>query len=152
MKICFIGHSFIPCVDKIKDTVTKILEELLSDTEFITCYFGAQGGFDEICACVCKSLKQKHIKMELVYVTPYISLSEQSKIKEMQNRGLCDASIYPPIENTPPKFAILKRNIWMIESSDIIISYVSHNYGGAYSSLKSARCLNKKIINVSNLI
>ena len=34
------------------------------------------------------------------------SLSEQVKIKEMQNYGFCDTSIYPPIENVPPRFAI----------------------------------------------
>ncbi len=58
------------------------------------------------------------------------------------------ASIYPPIENTPPRFAILKRNEWMMTNADVIIAYVTHNYGGAYKSLEVAKRKKKKIINI----
>ena len=79
-------------------------------------------------------------------------ISPNNKIKEMQNCGLCDTSIYPPIENVPPKFAILKRNEWMMANADLIITYVKHNYGGAYRSLQVAKRKRKKIININDLL
>ena len=85
-------------------------------------------------------------------MSPYISLSEQEKIKEMQNSGLCDTSIYPPIENTSPRFAIIKRNEWMMLNADIVIAYVEREYGGAYRSLQIAKRKKKKIINICDII
>jgi len=70
----------------------------------------------------------------------------------MQRCGLCDTSIYPHIENVPPKFAISKRNEWMMISADLIIAYVNRSYGGAYKSLQVAKRRKKKIINICNFL
>jgi len=70
----------------------------------------------------------------------------------MNRCGLCDMSIYPPIENVPLRFAILKRNEWMMKNADLIIAYVKRNYGGAYKSLQVAKRKKKKIINIYDLI
>ncbi len=74
------------------------------------------------------------------------------KIKEMINEGMYDEVIYPPIENTPKRFAISKRNEWMIKSADIVIAYVKTSYGGAYKSLQIAKRQKKRIINICDLI
>ena len=150
--ISFIGHSTVCASDRIKEIVKGQLRNHIAVAECITCYLGGYGDFDKICACVCSELKQEYIGIERVYVTPYIDLSAQERIKEMQQRGLYDASLYPPIENTPPKLAILKRNEWMVTNADIIIAYVDHNYGGAYTSLKIAKRQKKEIINIYDLL
>lgn len=152
MVIAFSGHSFVCSYDKVKKIVKEQIRNNIIDAKFVTCYLGGYGDFDEICAHACKELKQERKDIEIVYVTPYISLSAQAKIKEMQRLGLCDTSIYPPIENVPPRFAISKRNEWMIKNADLIIAYVSHNYGGAYKSLQAAKRSNKKIINIYDSI
>ena len=59
-----------------------------------------------------------------------------------------DGIIYPDIENTPPKFAISKRNEWIINQSDFVIGYVQTHYGGAYNSLLYAHKHNKPYINL----
>ena len=59
-----------------------------------------------------------------------------------------DESLYPPLENVLPKFAISKRNEWMITNADLIIAYVNHSYGGAYKTLKIAKRRKKKIVNI----
>lgn len=63
---------------------------------------------------------------------------------------LYDSIIYPPIENTPPKFAIIKRNEWMVNKSDLIIAYVNRSYGGAYKSFAYAEKKKKTIINLAD--
>ena len=152
MKIAFSGHSFVDSKCNVKNLVKDQIRNNIFDSVSVTCYFGGYGDFDEICACVCRELKQEGAKIELVYVTPYISVSEQAKIEEMQSRDLYDISIYPPIENTPPKFAILKRNEWMMTNADLIIVYVKHNYGGAYKSLQFAKRRGKRIINICDFL
>ena len=151
MVITFIGHSSIAFHQNLKEAVKKIIKNNLIDVEFITCYLGGYGDFDNICAYACKELKQQHQNIEIAYVTPYMSLIEQEKIKKMQACGLYDISIYPPIENTHPRFAILKRNEWMIANADLVVAYVCRSYGGAYKALQIANKMKKKIINVYDL-
>ena len=124
--------------------VKEQIRNNIIDVKPVTCYLGGYGDFDEICARACRELKQEYDDIEVVYVTPYISLSEQAKIKEMQSYGLCDTSIYPPTENVPLRFAISKRNEWMMTNADLIIAYVNRSYGGAYKSLQVAKRKKRK--------
>ena len=85
----------------------------------------------------------------MVFVTPYITEAQQKKTKALMKLGLYDSVIYPPIESVPFKFAINKRNEWMVDQSDFIIAYVCHSYGGAYQSLNYARRRGKQIVNLA---
>ena len=151
MTIAFAGHSFISSSDIVKKAVKEEIIKNIINSESVTFYLGGYGDFDKICACVCKELKKENSKILVAYVAPYISLSEQAKIKEMLDCGLCDTCIYPPIEKVPPKYAILKRNEWMMTNSDLVIACVNCKYGGAYKSLQMAKRKKKKIINVGAL-
>ena len=152
MKISFAGHANISLNDRVKELVEEQIRSNVGSTEPIVCYIGGYGDFDRICACVCRELKKEYESIEVVYVTPYVDLSAQAKIKEMYREGLCDTSIYPPIENTPPRLAIIKRNEWMMTNTDLVIAYVERSYGGAYNSLRVAKRRKKKIINIYEFI
>ena len=152
MIISFIGHSFVTDQAKVKETVKNCMREIILTSDTCICYLGGYGEFDELCALACRELKAEGKNLQAVYVTPYLSESEQSKIKELERLGLYDLSVYPPIENVPKKYAILKRNEWMIRSADTVISYVTHTYGGAYRSLSIARRSKKNIIEINDFI
>ena len=152
MIITFAGHSSVSFREKVKETVKEQIKNNIKPNEAVSCYVGGYGDFDSICACACKELKEEHTCTEVVYVTPYMSLSEQKKIDEMQKSGLIDSSVYPPLENVPPRFAIIKRNEWMVEKADLVIVYIEHNYGGAYKTYKTAKRRGKKTINVFDFI
>ena len=151
MIISFVGHANIPSNPKIKNILKNQLENNIKSDEPIICYLGGYGNFDDLCTRLCKELKETYNNIEIVYVSPYIT-SKQLKNQETQNLNYFDYSIYPPIENTPPKFAISKRNEWMIDKSDLVMAYVQHNFGGAYKSLLIAKRKKKKIINIYDLI
>ena len=152
MIIIFAGHSSVSKIDSVKERVKEEIRKNAADSEFVTCYLGGYGDFDKLCACACREMKKERRGVEVVYVTPYFSLAEQKKIKEQQELGLYDSSIYPPIERVPPRLAILKRNEWMIANADFVIVYVNHGYGGAYKSLSVARRNKKRIINICDLV
>ncbi len=52
---------------------------------------------------------------------------------------------YPPIEAVPKKFAIVKRNEYMVDKSDAV-AYVKKSWGGATITLEYAQKKKKKII------
>ena len=152
MIISFIGHAEVARSDEVKELVKKQIKDVAHGYDNVTFYLGGYGGFDEICAQACKELKRELVNAELVYVAPYISISEQRKIKDLQVCGLCDSSVYPPLESTPPRFAISKRNDWMMQNADLVVAYVNHSYGGAYKALQTAKRKHKKIVNICDFL
>ena len=60
-----------------------------------------------------------------------------------------DDTIYPDLEKIPRRFAIVKRNEWMIKNSNFLIAYVDHSWGGASKTLEYAK--RKKHISIINI-
>lgn len=152
MTISFAGHAFICSGNSVKELVKEQIENNIDGEESVVCFLGGYGQFDDICAYACRELKQKYSKIQLVYVTPYMSLSDQIRIIELKKQGMYDEVLYPPIEKVPLKFAISKRNNWMVENSDLVIAYVNHSFGGAYKTLQSAKRKKKRIINICDFV
>ena len=152
MTISFAGHSRVSFADKIKIALKEQLKRLLPKNEITVCYLGGYGDFDRLCASACREIKQEYGNIELVYVSPYMTPSEQEKVKQLLDAGRYDLSVYPPIEDVPPKFAIIKRNEWMMMNADVVLAYVNHSSGGAYRSLRFAKVKKKRVINIHDLI
>ena len=151
MIISFIGHGYVSdCLDT-KQKLKSILTELLSDCPEVSFYCGGYGDFDNLCASVCRELKAEGARLEIAYVTPYLTISHQRRMEEMKKQGLYDSVIYPPIEDVPLRFAISRRNEWMMDRADIVIAYVRRNFGGAYRALLRAKRRNKRIINICDI-
>ena len=64
-------------------------------------------------------------------------------------KTMYDSVLYPEIENKPKRYAILYRNKYMVEKADYVIAYVSHNWGGAYSTYQYAKRKGKNIFNLA---
>lgn len=152
MIIAFIGHSEIAHQDRVQSAVKEQISGASREAAEVVCYVGGYGDYDEICARACRELKSERGGIEVVYVTPYISPDAQVRIRKMQNDGMIDTSVYPPLECVPPRFAILKRNEWMMKNADLVIAYVKREYGGAYKALCVARRLKKPVINLAEIL
>lgn len=149
MIITFVGHSSMQVSHDLLRKIQKTIIENTDSGETVTFYCGGYGDFDIHCASVCRSLKSHIPQCEVVFVTPYFTPSQQAKLKNYVDTGLYDSTLYPPIEETPPRFARSKRNEWMISKADLVIAYVSHTYGGAYQTLQFARRKKKRVINLA---
>lgn len=137
MNVTFCGHSQLEEPEKIKVWLKEIIEDLIKQGAK-TFYIGGYGQFDVMAASVLYKMKKQHCNIEIILVLAYPD--------KKYDASIYDSSIYPPLENIPRRYAILKRNEYMIDISDIVISYVKYNYGGAYTTLKYARRKNKQII------
>ena len=59
-------------------------------------------------------------------------------------------TIFPEgIETAPKRFAISYRNKWMIEQSDVVVTYVTHSFGGAAQFKEMAKKQGKTVIELS---
>lgn len=143
MIVTFCGHNEITQSDELKKWLIDITRELIEEgsTKF---YFGGYGKFDSLAATVITNHKLTYLNLERILVIPYIN--------HAYNNFLYDCSIYPDLETIPRKLAILKRNEWMIDNSDVVIAYVTHDWGGAAKTLKYAKKRKKNIFLFSSII
>ena len=150
MIITFVGHGTLNISLELSAKIKKTIENNIVGKDHVSFYCGGYGDFDNHCARLCREIKKEIQNCEIIFVTPYITPSQQNKIKYLIDTKLYDDTIYPPLEDVLPRFAITKRNEWMIDKADLIIAFVNHEYGGAYKAIKYAQRKLKRIINLSN--
>ena len=136
--VTFCGHSDVIEPDAVWVWLTRIVERLIiSGAQSF--YLGGYGAFARMAAAVVWELKQSYPHIESVLVLPYLDWGVDTEHY--------DCTTYPPLENVPKRYAILRRNQWMVERADVIVSYVTHAWGGAAKTLEHAKRKKKKIIN-----
>lgn len=137
MIITFCRHRDFVKTEKIENTLIDLLKFFAKGCETIDCYCGGYGQFDGFTAECVRKAKKDFENIRNCLIIPYISLSYQEKIKYLKD--YYDEIIYPLLENIPSKYAIIKRNEWMIDQADLLIAYVKHSWGGAAKSLQYAK-------------
>ena len=145
MVIVFCGHSDYVQNTQDEEKILNILEVELGDAS-CEIFLGGYGNFDAFALRCAKKFKQNHPNTKLRLITPYL---ENQKI--FCEKEAFDSIIYPSLERVPPRYAISHRNKWMIEQANIVISYVSRQYGGAYTMYLDAKRKTKKTYNLGTL-
>ncbi|MFI3165118.1 MAG: SLOG family protein [Bacillota bacterium] len=142
--ICtFCGHSDCNTSElypKIKKEVEKLIVHGVA-----TFYSGGYGGFDMLALKVVSELQEKYPHIQNILVFAYLSEEHTSKYRDILSRYHAE-SIYPFDKKILPRFAIIKRNQWMIKNSDFVISATKFHLGGCGLSLEYAQKLQKNII------
>lgn len=147
MKICcFAGHSSIFGKKDLSEKLRKEIVNLIENHNVTTFYNGGKGDFDWLCAKTIQELKKEYSSIKSYCILSYMPKEKDEFDSTLE---IFDGTIYPDIENVPPRFAIIKRNEWMVKNSDFMIAYVNYPWGGAYKTLQYAeRRKNIKIINL----
>ncbi len=144
MIITFAGHRDANITGEIENKLKAAIINNLGNEKTIF-YCGGYGAFDNAAAKTIKALKEDYPNIESIFVTPYL---EGNRLQEFKQSFLYDEILYPDLESVPRRFAISRRNKFMVESAELIIAYVNVNYGGAYEALQLAKRKGKKIINL----
>lgn len=125
MIITFCGNSSF-CADiNTEKLLIKIIEQYAENNAVLECYCGGYGGFDNFAANCVNKTKQKFNNIKNCLVVAYIT---QKTYNKDDGKKIYDEIIYPPLEFVPYKFAILRRNTWMVDKADIVISYVKQQW------------------------
>ena len=131
MTVTFCGHSKLyNQTDDFSKWLDIILPSLIEGGA-ATFYLGGYGAFDSLAAAAVR--RQKAVYPHIMSILVLAYLNRETDV------SLYDGTTYPPLENVPPRYAIVRRNEWMIQESDVVISGVIHGWGGAARTLDYAR-------------
>lgn len=122
MTVTFFGHKDTP--KEIEPTLRATLIDLIENHGATEFYVGNNGNFDTMVRRQLENLSQTY-PITYNVVLAYLP-TKKSEYDDYTN------TIYPEgLETAPKRFAISWRNKWMIEQSDVVVTYVTHTYGGA---------------------
>ena len=141
MVCTFFGHKDTP--KEIEPTLRSTLIDLIENKNVNVFYVGNNGNFDTMVRRQLEDLSQTY---PIIYsvVLAYLP-TEKNRYDNLTN------TIYPEgLETVPKRFAISRRNKWMIQQSDIVVTYVAHNFGGAAQFKALAENKKKIIINLTD--
>lgn len=105
-------------------------------------YVGNQGGFDRMLYGCLKQLRNVYPHVRVSVVLAYLPAKKG-------DAGDSDDTMYPEIEGYP-RFAIARRNRWMIERSEHCVCYIRHTWGGAYTYARLAKRKGLDVINLGD--
>lgn len=137
MAVCtFFGHR--QCPDIIKQHLRMVLLELI-DRGVDLFYVGNQGQFDAMVRHVLRELSQQYPNIRYAVVLAYLPTGREQADDTMFPEGL---------ETVHPRYAISRRNEWMLREADFVVAYVTHGWGGAAQYVKRAK--GKVVINLGD--
>lgn len=118
-KVCFLfGHATTP-YDALP--LIEAAARQYNEHKIRTFIVRSRGSFDGYAATAIKNLKKKYNDISLLLLLAYHPAERPMHLSE----GF-DNSYYPPIENVPRQYAIVRANKCMIDTADAIICYVNH--------------------------
>ena len=139
MVCTFFGHKDTP--KEIEPTLRSTLIDLIEKNVTVF-YVGNNGNFDTMVRRQLEDLSQIY-PINYSVVLAYLP-TEKNKYDNLTN------TIYPEgLETVPKRFAISWRNKWMIQQSDIVVTHVTHNFGGAAQFKTLAERKEKLVIELS---
>ncbi len=144
MVCTFFGHGDCFGLDKniLQNTIEKLIHEGVEKF-----YVGHQGNFDKIVLEYLIALQESYPHIEISVVLAYLPAV---KTKNNLPSKFC---IYPEgIESGPQRFAIHRRNNWMIGQSDYCICFIEHTWGGAYQFSTTAKRRGLTVINIGSVV
>lgn len=125
------------------NTITTLVEK-----EGVSLFFtGGMGDFDSAFSSAVRSVKQKHSDIKLILVKPYFS-NELNTNKTFYETSYDDVIVPNELMGVHYKAAIQKRNRWMVDRSDFILSCIYRDFGGAYQTIRYAKRIGKTVIDL----
>ena len=138
MTVTFFGNRDAS-VD-IKPKLRKTIIQLITEQDADNFYVGNNGNFDRMVTSELIKLQKEYPHINYGVVLAYFP--KENPADELQNKTLYPESV----GNGPARFAICRRNDWLINNSDIVVTYVKYSFGGAQQYKELASKKNKKII------
>ena len=136
--VTFFGHRDTP--KETEPALRLTLIDLIENKNATVFYVGNHGNFD---AMVRRQLEDLSKTYPIKY---YVVLAYMPG----KNAEPDEHSVLPEgIETVPRCFAINYRNKWMLNKSDIVATYVTRNFGGAWEFKQMAEKMKRNIIGIN---
>ncbi len=130
MPVCtFFGHRIVP--KEIEPTLRSTLIDLIINHNVNLFYVGNHGEFDSMVRRVLRELSTEY-PIRYYVVLAYMP----EKRSGIDPTDYSDTILPDGIETVPKRFAINYRNKWMIDQSDFVVTYVTHDSASVAAQFK----------------
>ena len=144
-KVCtFFGHRDCPAA--VKPKLRAVLVELIEEHGVDRFYVGRQGAFDGMARSVLRELAE--VYPHISYAVVLERLPERRD--ESDTQDFSDTIFPEGLEFAPPRFAISRRNEWMLKQADFVVTYITHSWGGAAQFAEKACRQGKTVRNLAD--
>ena len=140
MTVTFFGHKDTP--KNIEPTLRTTLVDLIENHGATEFYVGNNGNFDTM---VCRQLEA----LSRAYPITYSVVLAYLPTKKSEYENYTNTILPEGIETVPKRFAISYRNKWLIRQADVVVTYVTHGFGGAAQFKALAQRQGKTVIELS---
>lgn len=139
MVCTFFGHADAP--PNLQERLEILLTDYIPHHDATVFYVGHHGNFDAMVKTTLQKLKPLYPHIEYAVVLAYLPYDKK--------QGYQNDTIFPEtLENVPPKYAIDRRNRWMIKQSDTVFTYVSYKISRTARWREYARKQGKIMVDV----
>lgn len=144
MICCFFGHRDTP--DSIRAKLEETIRQLIAENPDIEFMVGNQGHFDGMVFSALRKCREDYPSLNYHVVLAY--MPGQKEEYQPYEDG---ETFYPEgLESVPRRFAIARRNDWMLKESDTVVAYIRFLGGGAGQFVQKAERQKKRIINLAD--
>lgn len=141
MTCCFFGNRDTP--SHIADQLTPLLRHLVEEMGVDRFLVGNEGAFDRMVATALAELKKAHSTVRCYIVLAYMP--------QKQSEPFPLETVYPEgLESVPKRFAIDRRNKWMLKQANITVGYVRSSIGNAARYLEMAQKNGKTVVRLAD--
>lgn len=107
-------------------------------------YVGRQGAFDAMTRAVLRELAEVYPHISYAVVLERLPVQKDEAVWNFSD------TIFPEgLEIVPPRFAIARRNEWMLRQADYVVTYVTYGWGGAAQFAEKACRQSKTVLNLA---
>lgn len=140
MVCTFFGHRDAP--ESVETVLRTKLVELIEWKNADTFLVGNQGAFDRMVIRQLKALRVQYPHIHCAVVLAYMPEGNE-KTEELE-------TVFPDrMEYVPRRFAVDRRNRWMLEKADCVLTYVVHSVGGAAKYKRVAEQKGKMVVELA---
>ncbi len=148
-KCCCFGHREV--YKNVEGALSDIVEKLITEQNITEFWVGGLGEFDGKFASAVRAKKKQYPDVQLILIKPYFS-GELNTNKEYYEYAYDDIIIPDAVAGVHYKSAITKRNRWMVDNCDVLVTFVYRDFGGAYDAKKYAVKSGKTVIELNDYI
>lgn len=143
MAVCtFFGHR--DCPPSIKPKLLEVLVGLIEQRSVNQFYVGRQGAFDAMVRSTLRELVETYPRISYAVVLEMLPRRRDEAVWDFSD------TIFPEgLETVPPRFAISRRNEWMLKRADYVVAYITHSWGGAAQYADKAVRQGKIVLNLA---
>lgn len=148
--VAFIGHRTLDDLFRIEARLEEVIRKLLRSHEYVEFLVGRDGEFDQAVSSSVRRMKRSvgDCNSSLVWVLSYPTAEYENNVDSF-HEYYDEVEICEESSKAHYKSAIQIRNRNMIDRADLVVCFVNHPSGGAFTTLQYAKKQGKEIINLA---